>query len=171
MKYDYVSLYDKNAAFLRARPRLKKAVIFFNKYVSILFFTGYFLLWVYGAFIGDFAPKDFTKIFFVPMLALVIVSFARLAIDKPRPYDERGAGITPLREKKSKSNSFPSRHLTCATVIATTFLPYLPIIGGVFLVLSLGLAYSRFALGWHYPSDLIAGFLLGIAVGSAIFFL
>ena len=114
---------------------------------------------------------DLIKILFTPLMALLTVSVMRLAIDRPRPYAEDGAGITPLVEKKSDGKSFPSRHLACAAVIAMSFLPYYPIAGAFLLGGSAVLGYIRFALGVHYPSDLVAGMGLGIALGSLIFLL
>ncbi len=168
MKNKYVALYQKNADFLNKRPRLKKAVILYNGYVSLLFVLAFAGLWIYGICSPDFIYRDFVKLFCVPALAFFISSVLRSMIDRPRPYDERGAGITPLKKKES-SNSFPSRHLASASVIAMAFLPYAPVISGILFALSLGLGYSRFALGWHYPSDLIAGFLLGAIIGLGMF--
>ncbi len=158
----YLALYEKNRQFLNERPRLKKGILLFNKWGTLFFLLAYVGLWAYGIFLGEFTPKDFTKIFTFPAAALLITSLSRLAIMRPRPYEEKGEGITPLAQKDSVGNSFPSRHLTCASVIATTFLPYLPLAGGLLFLLTLALAYSRFALGWHYPSDLAGGIVLGV---------
>lgn len=165
MRYNYVNLYNKNAAFFEARPKVKKTLDAFNTAITYLFLVAYALLFVYGFQKGEFAPMDFVKIFFLPAFALILVSVLRLAIDRPRPYTKEGAGITPLKEKEGDKNSFPSRHLTCAAVIATIFLPYLPLVAGGLFILAIALGYLRFALGWHYPSDLFAGFILGIAIG------
>ncbi len=171
MKYDYPRLYEKNVRFLDRHARLKKTVFLFNDYVPYLFLAAYGFLWVYGIFLTPVTPKDFAKIFFVPAFALLFVSILRSAIHRPRPYSEEGAGILPLREKKSVDNSFPSRHLTCAAVIAFTFFPYILWVGIALTVCTLVLAYCRFAIGWHYPSDLAAGIALGGTIGCLIFLL
>ena len=165
MKYNYTDLYNKNASFLEKKPAIKKAVLLFNKLVPYFFALAYALLFVYGATKGKFTPSDFVKVFCAPALALLIVSVLRLAIERPRPYDEKGAGILPLVKKTGDSTSFPSRHLTSAAVIAAVFLPYLPAVSALLFVLALGLGYARFALGWHYPSDLFTGFALGAVIG------
>lgn len=166
MKYSYVNLYNKNAAFFEKRPIAKKAVLLFNKLVTYFFFAAYAMLFVYGATKGEFTPTDFVKIFCAPAFALFFVSVLRLAIDRPRPYNEDGAGIVPLQKKEGDRNSFPSRHLTSAAVIAATFFPYLPTLSALLFVFSVGLGYARFAIGWHYPSDLFAGFVFGLAIGT-----
>ena len=169
MAYDYKQLYEKNAAFYESRPVAKTALRIGNTVCTYAFVLAYVGLWVYG-FLGSFTPKDFTKIFFVPVLALLVVSAIRMTVDRPRPYSKDGAGITPLISRDGRENdSFPSRHLTCAFVIAMTFLPYLTGLGVGLLVCGLLLGYARFALGLHYPSDLIVGALVGIAVGALIF--
>ncbi len=172
MKYDYVTFYNKNTAFLNSREKYKTAVQFLNLVLPYFFLGAYILLWLYGGYIKDYNPKDLVKIFCVPVFALFLVSVARLALNRPRPYSEQGAGITPLAEKKhgGAGCSFPSRHLTCAAVLSMTFLPYMPAVGALLFVCTLALGYCRFAMGWHYPSDIIAGFLLGVAIGSTIFF-
>lgn len=172
MKYDYATLYNKNADFYNARPQAKKALRLVNGLLTYAFFLAYAGLWAYGIFLGDFLPNDFLKIFFVPVSALFLVSLLRLGIARPRPYAAKGAGITPLVLRSGREDdSCPSRHLTCAAVIAMTFLPYLPVVGYVLLVSTFLLAYTRFALGMHYPSDLLAGIGVGGAVGALVFWL
>lgn len=170
MKYDYSAIYNKNAEFLSVRPNAKKAVLLCNA-LPYFFALAYMLLWLYGVFEGEFEPLDFVKIFCAPALALVLVSVLRIAIGRPRPYEEDGAGIIPLKNKESVQNSFPSRHLTSAAVIAAVTLPYLPAVGGLLFVLTVILGYARFSLGWHYPSDLFAGVALGLIIGLAPMFL
>ena len=149
MKYDYVTLYNKNVAFYRTRPTAKRALKIGNVMLPWVFFACYGILWVYALFIESWETMDLIKILFVPLLTLLTVSVMRIAIQRPRPYAEEGAGITPMVKKKAEDKSFPSRHLACATVIAMTFLPYYPIAGAFLLGGSVLLGYIRFALGLH----------------------
>lgn len=171
MSYDYLTLYNKSAAFYNAHPRAKRLLIIGNTFLTLLFFGCYGGLWAYTLLLAPLSIKDMVKILFVPLLALLTVTVLRIAMDRPRPYTESGAGITPLIQKSSTGQSFPSRHLACATVIAMTFLPYYPVMGGALLCLSLALGYTRFATGVHYPSDLVAGWTLGACIGYLIFIL
>ncbi len=167
MKYNYAALYNKNAAFFLARPKLKKALCLFNRFATYAFFLAYPLLLGFAIF--ELSAKEVSGLLFAPALALLSVTLLRFLIARPRPYEQTGANISPLEKKESVSTSFPSRHLTCAAVIAACFLPHFPIVGGILLALGVGLGYARFAIGWHYPSDLLAGFLLGLACGGTLF--
>lgn len=172
MKYDYVAIYNKNAAFYNGHERLKKGLLLCNLILTYLFVLAYAGLWVYAFFAEGFAVKDYLKIFFVPALTLFTVSVLRLAIDRPRPYAKDGANITPLlKGKAEKGDSFPSRHIASATAISFAFLPYLPVLGALLFCCTLLLSYTRFAVGVHYPSDLVAGLALGAACGAFAFIL
>ena len=171
MNYRYQDLYEKNAAFFHARPTLKRALKYADIALTLFFVFAYAALWIY-ALSEELSATKFLPIVFVPMLGAFVVAILRIAIDRPRPYAPNGAGIVPLVEKKgTDGNSFPSRHLTCAFVIATTFLPYIPVAGILLYLLGLCLGYVRFALGWHYPSDLLGGAAIGALVGCLVFFL
>ena len=169
MKYSYSALYEKNAAFYNARPLLKKGLFFLNLVLTLAFFVGY------GAFVLcaialEYPAEDLTRILGAPALCLFLVSLLRLAIYRPRPYSENGADIIPLYPKKgSLEHSFPSRHVACALVIAITFLPYSVGAGICSIALGFLLSYVRFALGVHYPTDLLGGAILGTLCGMLTF--
>ena len=171
MKYDYKTLYQKNVAFYEKRPLAKKLLLKSSHILTAIFMLAY-ALFILISFKAEFFAQELTNVLFVPCLGFFITSVVRLCVDKARPYSEQGAGITPMVEKKnSDMKSFPSRHTACAFVIAMVFLCHLPAVGILMLVLSTLLAYIRFALGLHYPSDLFFGALIGIACGSLIFIL
>jgi membrane-associated phospholipid phosphatase len=69
--------------------------------------------------------------------------------------------------------SFPSGHATavatlalCAVLVAApAWRPWVALAGGAW---ALAVAYATLALAWHYPSDVLAGFLLAGAWFSAV---
>ena len=162
---NYKTLSEKNAAFFNARPNAKRVLLVLNIALTAVFFLAYTAL-VLWSWIAKFDVWACVKILGIPALCLVLVMMLRLMIDRPRPYSAAGANIEPLLRKKSKDKeSFPSRHLACAFVIAAVFAPYL--LWASFLLAGLGLVlgYIRFALGLHYPTDLLGGAALGLLCG------
>ena len=63
--------------------------------------------------------------------------------------------------------SFPSGHSSGAfgAAIAVAFVA--PVVGAIYGVLAIGIAFSRLYLGAHYPLDVAAGVLVGIVSGWA----
>ena len=167
MGYSYEKLYAKNAAFYHTHPTARKALPVLDKLFTAFFGIAYVGLWVYAVFWGGFVARDFIRIAFIPLLTLFLVSLLRAMIARPRPYAQAGANIVPLKGRKGREDdSFPSRHLACAAAIVFCFFPALPIVGGGLVALAIALAYVRFALGLHYPSDLVAGGAVGSIVAG-----
>jgi undecaprenyl-diphosphatase len=94
-----------------------------------------------------------------------LISFAlKNIITRERPFK-----VYPDIEKLSEagSYSFPSGHTLEVFAIAVALsisIPKKKIIIPLFLWASL-VAYSRMALGVHYPSDVIAGMIIGSLTG------
>jgi undecaprenyl-diphosphatase len=63
--------------------------------------------------------------------------------------------------------SFPSNHAVNASVLATLTSLYMPRLWLPAMALAILVGYSRVYVGVHYPLDVLAGSLLGIAVAVA----
>lgn len=154
----YVDLYNKNLEFCQRRPALKKALLIGNTFLPYLFVAFYALYLLVLVFNEQPVPEHFFYYFFGPACSFLVVSALRVFISRPRPYDTDGANITPLITKtKNGYCSCPSRHIACATSIALVFMAFSPAIGAFLLFATALLAYLRFAVGAHYPSDLLFG--------------
>ncbi len=171
MKYDYAKLYAKNGEFLEKRPLFKRTLLLVNATLPYLFALAYLSFLAYALFGKTVSAKALSKAFYLPAIALTLVSVLQVAIYRPRPYQEEGAGILPLKERKSKNNSMPSRHMASGGAIAVCLLPRVLPVGILLLGCCLILGYCRFSVGWHYPSDLVVGFALGALVGCGTFVL
>jgi membrane-associated phospholipid phosphatase len=105
--------------------------------------------WLLAAALGPFA---------------IGVNYAvKLVVRRPRPVLD---GLPPLGAAPS-SLSFPSAHSTASFACATAMTRIAPEAAVLFL-LAAAIALCRPYLGMHYPSDVLAGALLGTALGLAL---
>jgi membrane-associated phospholipid phosphatase len=96
-------------------------------------------------------------------IAIGLNYVVKLAFRRPRPVLE---GLPPLGGAPS-SLSFPSAHATSSFAVATAMTRVEPV-AAVAFVLAAALALGRPYLGMHYPSDVLAGALLGVALGLIV---
>ena len=87
----------------------------------------------------------------------------KLVVRRQRPVLE---GLPPLGGAPS-SLSFPSAHATSSFACATAMTRVAPE-AAVLFVLALAISICRPYLGMHYPSDVLAGAILGTALGLAV---
>jgi undecaprenyl-diphosphatase len=104
------------------------------------------------------------------MAATAIVGVALYTLLKQRLARERPyitfagihAGTTPLDRY-----SFPSGHTLHAAAFTTLATAYFPALGWVLVPFASLVAASRVVLGLHYPTDVLAGAAIGIALAGA----
>ncbi|HHU53005.1 MAG TPA: phosphatase PAP2 family protein [Clostridiaceae bacterium] len=91
-------------------------------------------------------------------------------IDRPRPYEV----LPDIRMVigRVKETSFPSGH--SATAFGSAFVVFLREkgwLGWTALAMAILMAFSRLYVGVHYPTDVLAGSIIGILIASGVFFL
>ncbi len=96
-------------------------------------------------------------------IAIALNYAIKLAVRRPRPVLD---GLPPLGGAPS-SLSFPSAHALSSFAVATAMFRVNPATAGA-LVVAVLLSLGRPYLGMHYPSDVIAGALLGILLGLIV---
>lgn len=96
-------------------------------------------------------------------VAIALNYVLKVIVKRPRPAL---AGLPPLGGAPS-SLSFPSAHATSSFAVATAMTRVEPL-GALAFVLAFALALGRPYLGMHYPSDVLAGALLGVLLGLLI---
>src|SRR2546423_355391 len=94
-------------------------------------------------------------------LGLLVAHFLASAIDRARPFVTHPSAH--LFISHAKDPGFPSDHATGAFAIGFALVLRHRIAGIIALVLALLLAFGRVAVGVHYPSDVLAGAVLGLA--------
>lgn len=152
--------YERLTRPLRERPWLLRLVLGLNRGLTYLGYALYPLLLV---LVLVTRQADFWRFLLVPGISFALLTLVRARIDEPRPYEV--LNIDPLIHKDTRGKSFPSRHVFSIFVIAMAWLAYLPPVGATLLVLSALMAFVRVVGGVHWPHDVIAGALCGIAVG------
>lgn len=88
---------------------------------------------------------------------------------RPRPFAVNQAialGLPPLDRF-----SFPSGHTLHAVLFATVALGYYPMLAWLLLPFTLLVAASRVVLGLHYPTDVLAGAIIGVLIARISFML
>jgi membrane-associated phospholipid phosphatase len=93
-------------------------------------------------------------------LAIGINLAVKLVVRRQRPILE---GLPPLGGAPT-SLSFPSAHATSSFACATAMTRIAPE-AAVLFVLAFAIAACRPYLGMHYPSDVLAGAVLGVGLG------
>ena len=113
--------------------------------------------------------EGFIPALLIPGISFVILSIVRDRINSPRPYEV--FDIPPIIDKKTARHSFPSRHIFCIFIIATTFFYYYPPVGILIGITGAALALNRVLGGVHFVKDVVVGALAGIFCGVIGFYI
>lgn len=103
-------------------------------------------------------------------LALLINQPIAHAVDRLRPYLAH-PHHAHLLIARSHDPSFPSDHATGGFALAAGLWLYDRTLGSIMLVLAALLSFARVYVGTHYPGDVLAGALIGIAVALLLRYL
>lgn len=96
-------------------------------------------------------------------IAIALNYAIKLVVKRPRPVLE---GLPPLGGAPS-SLSFPSAHATSSFAVATA-MTRVDALGALAFILAIALSLGRPYLGMHYPSDVLVGAVLGVALGLIV---
>lgn len=126
--------------------------------LSIVIFTG--SLFTDNHRFQDAAFTSFQSLVY----ANILTNALKFGFGRARPYEnDESSNFKPFSGK----TSFPSGHATTAFAAITPWLLYYPQSVTVFaLVVAGGTAFSRIPLLFHWPSDVVAGALVGVVTST-----
>lgn len=101
-------------------------------------------------------------------LSHIPVQIVKKIYPRQRPYiilENTNIVSNPL-----KDHSFPSGHTTAIFSVIIPFILLIPILSFVLIPLGLLVGISRIYLGLHYPTDVMAGGVLGLSFGCLCYY-
>lgn len=152
----------------------KTRSVFLNNFFEIITMPGEeTLIVILLAILYFMYDKEAAKrIFYITVTSLSVNNIIKNFFKVPRPFST--GKITCVRPETATGYSFPSGHTqntaTWTSAFAIKYKKRWMIAGSIVLTLAVG--FSRLYLGAHYPSDVIAGIILGLTIsffGSVIY--
>lgn len=147
-------------------PNFAATLRFVTDWANLLLYIPFLMLLGRALLRGDTVTRRFVFTFAILqiLIAVIAVNFLKIAIGRARPSE--APGISPF-SLRGAYHSMPSGHTAEATGTISALALWWGRDGAALalgLVLAL-LAFTRIYLGWHHPSDVLAGWALGSATG------
>lgn len=106
--------------------------------------------------------------FIAYVVAGLIVQIPKHVVGRPRPRLTHQENFQFDLSFQSGFDAFPSGHASASFAVATVFTRYFPQMAWFFYATASFIALSRFIRGSHFPTDILAGALLGYLVGFVV---
>lgn len=130
-------------------------------------------IWILTALIFTAIPRTRkTGILMVISLAAGAVAYQFIlkpVIARPRPFTQNPAAV--LLIKPPSDFSFPSGHTACAFSAAAVLFFRRNRLWIPAVILAASIAFSRLYLYVHFPTDVLAGIIIGTGVSAAVCFI
>ena len=173
MNRDYGKFYERITAGIRSRRNGRKVLNAADRLLAGVMYAAYptlLLCLVCGNLLqGGGIREAVTAVLpylLIPGISFALLSAVRKRMNWKRPCEEWP--MDPLIRREKKGRSMPSRHVFSAAVISMCILRRNTALGIICLGLTVCIAAVRVLGGVHYPRDVIAGYVLGVAAGSLL---
>ena len=166
-----IDTFDKDVMIFIKNSLYVKNIGIVMSFISFLGNLGF--IWIVTAVY--FSIKDRNKWVGIVMTVSLLVSFITVDLmikgvfDRERPF-EAIEGIA-LMTNKPFTSSFPSGHAASSFLAAVVLSHFYMRRSIYFFLLAFMISISRIYLFLHYPSDMAAGMLFGLAIGYFSIFL
>lgn len=167
MTADTQLLYFLNNAVGQS-PLTDGIIVFFATYLAYVLIIVFLILVLSASYSG----REKLLVLLETAAATLIARFGiteliRLFYHRPRPF----VTLDVYQLIPQTSWAFPSGHATFFFALSTAAYIYNKRWGIAFYLATLLMTASRVAAGVHYPSDILGGALIGIAVTYAVFYI
>ncbi len=149
-----------------ASPALDQIFLFFTllgeAWLPVLLVA--VIYWAYNKRFGEFLG-------YCALFSLAVNCLVKNVVQRPRPIGEEG--IRSLRTQTATGSSFPSGHSQSAASLFATLSYFVRKhwFTALAVVIPVLVGFSRIYLGVHYPTDVLAGLLLGFLIPAVCYFL
>lgn len=175
MSFAYLSRVEKldHAAVLTI-SRFRRPAL--NVFFGALTWTGHGAAWMIAVVTLVFA--DYYELFQFPQREVVlratlaagigwfIAKLIKTTVPRARPFQVFVS--VPRLTPAPSDDSFPSGHAAAAVAFAVAMTPLGLVIATPIALWALLVSFSRYYLGVHFPSDIVAGALIGVIAGVSM---
>lgn len=148
-------------------PFLDGTIVFFASYLAYILIAIFFLFLL----VIEHSNREKIRIFLITLVSALVARFGiteliRFFYHRPRPFTD----LTVNQLLTSNEWSFPSGHATFFFALSTAVYLYNKKWGTGFFIATIFMTMGRVIAGIHYPSDILGGAIIGIAVAYAVFY-
>mgnify|MGYP001175634916 CR=1 FL=1 len=141
---------------------------FWSNYSFVFFVVVGLIILTNPALFEIWKPLMFLSFLSFVIARMIVVFNINLLYSRERPYQK--FGFDPITSwffsyKTHTPNSFPSRHSAAFFSVAAVVCLFVPALGAFLLIVSGITGTARVVLGYHWPSDILAGAIIGAIVG------